>query len=500
MRSETPRLLGIALFILTSIVAIGDGGGPTDERTAGLAVPRAWNEAALSSGELPLSFPAASPVYVGSEYYYRIPERSIFKTYPVYAPGKEPPGYMKMLEQREPEIDFDAAALKTEQDWARAGEAIFDAPVFIAPIADVDNPEWYQKTGMPVARDGTVPFARYVVRQKGRVELGIGSCATCHTRVMADGSVIKGAQGNVPIDRVLAFTYRARLGTDLIHFGERIRYVAPWLGSDDPGARIQKMSRDEIASLHEAIPPGVQARHSTSPFYPVQVPDLIGVKDRHFFDRTGMVLHRSTDDLMRYAALVQGVDVLARYGDFRLVDDLPDPKRFLRYSDAQLYALALYLYQLTPPPNPNPFDEAARQGERIFKREGCGMCHTPPLYTNNKLTPAVGFKVPQDHVGKYDILPVSVGTDANLALKTRKGTGYYKVPSLKGVWYRGPFEHDGSVATLEDWFDRHRLDDDYVPTGFRGYGVKTRAVPGHRFGLDLSKEERQQLIAFLKTL
>ncbi len=38
-------------------------------------------------------------------------------------------------------------------------------------------------------------------------------------------------------------------------------------------------------------------------------------------------------------------------------------------------------------------------------------------------------------------MDASVGTDPFLALKTRRGTGYYKVPSLKGVWYRGPFEH-----------------------------------------------------------
>jgi hypothetical protein len=69
-----------------------------------------------------------------------------------------------------------------------------------------------------------------------------------------------------------------------------------------------------------------------------------------------------------------------------------------------------------------------------------------------------------------------------------------------GVWYRGPFEHNGSVATLEDWFDPKRLDEDYVPTGFKGYGVKTRAVKGHRFGLDLSELDRKTLIAFLKTL
>jgi hypothetical protein len=128
------------------------------------------------------------------------------------------------------------------------------------------------------------------------------------------------------------------------------------------------------------------------------------------------------------------------------------------------------------------------------------MCHTPPLYTNNKLVPADGFKVPEEHKKLYDILPLSVGTDPNLTMKTRRGTGYYKVPSLKGIWYRSMFEHNGSVATLEDWFDPRRLRDDYVPTGFRGVGVKSRAVKGHEFGLDLSAEDRKALIAFLKTL
>src|SRR5262245_5534558 len=84
--------------------------------------------------------------------------------------------------------------------------------------------------------------------------------------------------------------------------------------------------------------------------------------------------------------------------------------------------------------------------------------------------------------------------------KTRRGTGYYKVPSLKGVWYRSPLEHSGSVATLEDWFGPRRLRDDYAPNGFRGAGVKTRAVKGHVFGLNLSAADRQALIAFLKTL
>jgi len=116
------------------------------------------------------------------------------------------------------------------------------------------------------------------------------------------------------------------------------------------------------------------------------------------------------------------------------------------------------------------------------------------------LTPAAGFRIPDDHLRKYDILPEVVGTDPQLTMNTRRGTGYYKVPSLKGVWYRGPFEHNGSVATLEDWFDARRLGDDYIPTGFRGYGLKTRAVKGHAFGLALSAADKAALIAFLKTL
>ena len=142
----------------------------------------------------------------------------------------------------------------------------------------------------------------------------------------------------------------------------------------------------------------------------------------------------------------------------------------------------------------------AARGQKVFEREGCARCHTPPLYTNNKLTLAEGFTPPPGADKNYNILFISVGTDPNLALKTRRGTGYYKVPSLKGVWYRGMFGHSGWCATLEDWFDPGRLQDDYVPTGFKPYRVNTYAVKGHPFGLNLSAGDKQALIAFLKTL
>jgi cytochrome c peroxidase len=76
----------------------------------------------------------------------------------------------------------------------------------------------------------------------------------------------------------------------------------------------------------------------------------------------------------------------------------------------------------------------------------------------------------------------------------------HKVPSLKGVWYRGHYGHDGSVTTLAEWFDSARLKADYLPSGWKGYRVTDRAVRGHEFGLHLPQDERNALIAFLKTL
>ncbi len=53
------------------------------------------------------------------------------------------------------------------------------------------------------------------------------------------------------------------------------------------------------------------------------------------------------------------------------------------------------------------------------------------------------------------------------------------------------FGHSGWCATLEDWFDPKRLNDDYIPTGFKPYGTKTYAVKGHPFGLDLPHRKRR---------
>jgi len=444
---------------------------------AAQSIPKVWDDRALATFELPLVDLQASPKHISSNYYYQIPARPIYKSYPIYAPGKEPRGYMDWLQEQEPEIVFDPAKLKTKADWIKAGETVFDAPIGYGAtfkLAQVRDPAWYSHIRPPVTKDGVMPFSRYVIRKKGVVEVGSGGCVMCHARVMPDGSFLKGAQGNFPVDRVLGDNLRrqtreSKAPEELlqqIRLGQRAFFAAPWL-RDDPSAKIDAMSLEEIASAYEAIPPGVSTRVNLSLFSPAQIPSLIGVADLRHLDHTGIVQQRSIADLMRYVALVQGANSLDRFGDFTLFDSLPDPSRLDRYSDEQLYALAQYLYALKPPPNPNKFDSAARRGRDLFAREGCVQCHTPPLYTNNGVVPV-------------DV----IGTESTLAQRTRKGTGYYKVPSLRGVWYRGPLQHNGAAATLEDWFDPGRLS----------------RIAGHPFGLSLSVEDRRALLAFLRTL
>jgi hypothetical protein len=198
---------------MACLAMAGGPGGQDASRAPSVSIPRTWDEEALRSLELPLARPDVSPVHVSSDYYYRMPVRPIYKSYPVYRPDREPPDYFKRLAQQEPEVAFDERALTTEQEWIDAGRSVFMAPIELESsgqlFSGVRDLRWYQRNHVPVTRDGVLPFMRYVVREKGKVELGTLSCAMCHTRVMPDGTTITGAQGNFPDDR--AFAYETRL-------------------------------------------------------------------------------------------------------------------------------------------------------------------------------------------------------------------------------------------------------------------------------------------------
>ena len=136
-------------------------------------------------------------------------------------------------------------------------------------------------------------------------------------------------------------------------------------------------------------------RPGTSLYCAPKIPDLTGLKDRKFLGATGLYRNAGTEDLMRYAILETGLDEHTQE----------------RLSDAQVYALVLYINSFRSPPNSNRLDKYAKTGLKIFEREGCPTCHPPPRYTNDQLIPVNEIR-----------------TDPCLTTETRKATGSY--------WYR----------------------------------------------------------------
>ncbi len=485
-------------------------------------IPKTWDMAEIKKFLLPLPDGKTTIVPISEEYYYNLPEMKVFRSYPIrLLDSAANQSYIDSLKSLSP-VDLFQNEPESEEDLVRLGEAVFSAPLitfeytndfYTSLIGDIKN------SGIPVTKE-LFPYLTYVVDAPSKIMVGMFSCAMCHTRVMDDGQLIKGAQGTFPMDRSDGINAEMQVKSmpkeaitmvdEGMRSGRQALHKAPWINHPSQ-LELDTIGAASIIEYLKSIPPGVMLRHGSNFNQPNNIPDLIGIKDRKYLDYTGLMMHRNIGDIMRYSAFNQTLDMLNSYDGFIPAGiefkTLPEPgtSSFVgtktRYSELQLFALAKYLYQLKPPANPNKFaKEMIAKGEMVFKREGCVTCHTPPLYTNNKLTPVDGFTPPESHYKTYDIFDISVETDPALTLYTRRGTGYYKVPSLLGLWYRGPFGHSGNIATLEDWLDKRRLEEDYVPGGYKPPFVKTMAVKGHEFGLDISSDEKEALIAFLKTL
>jgi cytochrome c5 len=137
-------------------------------------------------------------------------------------------------------------------------------------------------------------------------------------------------------------------------------------------------------------------------------------------------------------------------------------------------ALARYLWDLAATLGASPPPSA--DGARLFASR-CGACHAGEGLTGAPRPLA------------------EIGTDATLGLSPERGTGLYRVPSLRGVGSRPSLLHDGTLADVAALLDPARLSADYA-RGPRGDG----AVGGHAFGLELTIDERAALAAFLRGL
>jgi mono/diheme cytochrome c family protein len=479
-----------------------------------VTAPRIWDDQALEDWATPIAALGIRPGHFTAAEYYAAPVENL-KTYPVYRPDREPPGYWEWLQKQKPEPLIDASKLHTPDDWIRAGEIAFHTmdevprrtsdPERIRLARDLKSYD-----GIWIQQDGSLVSLRWVVTKQG-VQLTETACTACHTRGQPDGTIVHGAPPKGPRQTrysSLAISQPTPTNSPAVLFFGDSRPMQSWRGATvpwDPDPRIehQRTASDaentEFRRSDAPIGIGVVTRRHGSPFHPTKTPDLNTLRYSRFIDATGTHLLRGPEDVARYSALVMGADSMD-FGDYHILE--PQQRRVpMRYADEVLYAIGVYLLSLEPPKNPSPAPAALiERGRRIFVRETCVGCHVPPNFTSGKLTLAQGFTPPPDHPNRADILNRSVGTDPGLALHTRKGTGFYKIPSLRGLWYRSMLLHDGSVGNLEEMFDPDRLKPEHVPGGWPGPGVTKRAIPGHPFGLGLNADDKAALLAFLRSL
>src|SRR6266705_5589198 len=105
MHTQRIRQLALAFFTLVGLCVLVIGGQTKQSGSAfSPTIPKTWDDDAIATLEVPLANPVGSPKHVSADYYYRIPVAPIYKSYPVYAPGHEPPGYIDRLRGQEPVI------------------------------------------------------------------------------------------------------------------------------------------------------------------------------------------------------------------------------------------------------------------------------------------------------------------------------------------------------------------------------------------------------------
>ena len=120
---------------------------------------------------------------------------------------------------------------------------------------------------------------------------------------------------------------------------------------------------------------------------------------------------------------------------------------------------------------------SAQRGFALFDgKANCSQCHSGWNFTDGSFHD-IGTATGND-VGRGRLFPTS------LKLKYA-----FKTPTLRDVTRRGPYMHDGSVATLEDVIDL------YDKGGIARPSLSEQIKP-----LGLSPSEKQDLRAFLKSL
>lgn len=120
---------------------------------------------------------------------------------------------------------------------------------------------------------------------------------------------------------------------------------------------------------------------------------------------------------------------------------------------------------------------AAKRGmDLFFGKAHCSACHTGPNFTDNAFhNVGIGMDADQPDVGRQAIS--KLGGDR----------GSFKTPTLREIARTAPYMHDGSLKTLEE-----------VVEHYDKGGIANEFLDEEIFPLNLTEQEKQDLITFLK--
>lgn len=187
------------------------------------------------------------------------------------------------------------------------------------------------------------------------------------------------------------------------------------------------------------------------------------VDEKHLVDRLNAVPEYRRDFQMVFGTGPTLDNVAHAIAAFERTLVTPD-SRFDRYARGEKTALT---------------DQEKRGLVVFFGKGSCSECHKGPNFTDNKYHNLGANPVPgnPEDLGRFAIT------------HNPEDRGAFKTPSLRNVALTAPYMHDGSVATLEDVVDFYDRGGDGAPN-------QSKLI----FKLNLTAQEKQDLIAFLKTL
>jgi cytochrome c peroxidase len=123
-------------------------------------------------------------------------------------------------------------------------------------------------------------------------------------------------------------------------------------------------------------------------------------------------------------------------------------------------------------------------------KANCTLCHLPPLFTDTLFhNVGVGFDKPMPDLGRGKILGDAAQKAGTTDPNAESMQGAFKTPTLRSITETAPYFHDGRAKNLDDAVD-------FMLMG----GIKNPHLDEKLKPRMISKDERSQLIAFLKSL